>query len=138
MSLMDFYANLALVLAGKCHWHEEIAQAIAEDNKAHALSLAEGLLETAHHAERLRIVWRTLWLSTNKPYGFEILDGRMGALCARLETARSRVLNWIENSEDETLPELREEVLPYTLREGGTLFGSYAINEIVSACKIDR
>lgn len=136
--LMDFYAHLALVLAEKCRWHEEIAQAVEENNKARAQSLAEELIETAYHAESLRIAWRNLWLSTNKPYGFEILDGRMGALCARLETAHSRVLNWVQDSEDETLPELREEVLPYTLREGGTLFGSYAINEIVSACKIDR
>jgi hypothetical protein len=35
------------------------------------------------------------------------------------------------------MPELLEEVLPYTKKADGTLFGSYAVSEIVSACKID-
>lgn len=136
--LMDFYAKLARVLAGKCRWHEQIAQAVRRGERSHAQMLAEGLEGTARDAEALRVAWRSLWLSTNKPYGFEILDGRMGAVCARLETARTRVLAWAQGSEDEMLPELCEEPLPYTLREGGELFGSYAVNEIVSACKIDN
>ena len=35
-----------------------------------------------------------------------------------------------------SMPEL-EEPLPYTQRENGALTGSYAVSEIVSACKID-
>ena len=136
--LMDFYAKLARVLAGKCRWHEQIAQIVRRGERSHAQILAEELEGTARDAEALRVAWRALWFSTNKPYGFEILDGRMGAVCARLETARTRVLVWAQGSEDEMLPELCEEPLPYTLREGGELFGSYAVNEIVSACRIDN
>ena len=36
-----------------------------------------------------------------------------------------------------THTELSAPALPYTLRPDGTLFGSYAVGEIVSACKLD-
>ena len=78
-----------------------------------------------------------MWLETNKPYGFEVIDGRLGAVEARLETARVRVAAWAGGDEAELLEELLEEPLPYTQRENGALAGSYAVSEIVSACKID-
>lgn len=133
--LMSFYAKLARVLAGKCRWHEGIIQAVTENDKDRARRLAETLTKTSEDTEALRVAWRKLWLSTNKPYGFEIIDGRMGALRARLETAQSRVLTWVRGEEDETLPELHEKSLPYTLREGGELSGAYQVSDIVSACR---
>ena len=81
-------------------------------------------------------MWRRLWNTTNKPYGFEIIDGRLGAVEARLSTARDRCLDWASGGA-ETLPELYEKVLSYTRLPDGSLFGSYAVGEIVSACKID-
>lgn len=135
--LMDFYARLARVLASKCRWHEGIAQAVVQDDKPRARQLAGVLQETAEEAEGLRLAWGRLWMATNKPYGFEVLDGRMGAVCARLKTASARVLAWADGKTEDSLEELRQTPLPYTLREGGALFGSYAVSEIVSACKID-
>ncbi len=134
--LFAFYEKLAQVLAGKCRWHEQIRDAVLAEDRKTAAELVETLQKTGERAAELREIWRELWLAANKPYGFEIIDGRMGAVCARLDTAAVRVQRWI-NAEGEDLPELREEPLPYTLREGGALFGSYAIGEIVSACKID-
>lgn len=63
-----------------------------------------------------------------------IIDGRMGALRARLETAHSRVLAWAYNQADESLAELKEPVLPYLQRPGG-LAGYYGWADIVSACR---
>ncbi len=134
MKVMDFYAKLARVLAGKCRWHENIKAAVAQEDRERAQTLAENLIETSEQVEDLRLSWRELWQSTNKAYGFEIIDGRMGALRARLETAHSRVLAWVHGKADETLPELREESLPYLQRKGG-LAGCYLWSEIVSACK---
>ena len=67
--LMDFYAKLARVLAGKCRWHEQIAQIVRRGERSHAQILAEELEGTARDAEALRVAWRALWFSTNKPYG---------------------------------------------------------------------
>lgn len=135
--LMAFYASLARLLALKCGWHENIARLVLAGDREAALAEADRLESAIGEAEKLRTLWRALWQKTNKPYGFEIIDGRMGALRARLETASYRVRRWAKGDREETLPELREEPLPYTAREGGALFGSYAIGEIVSACKID-
>lgn len=136
-ALMGFYAQLARVLAGKCRWHQSISAAVAEGDRLLAARLAGELEQVEAETEELRRLWRALWLETNKPYGFEVIDGRLGAVCARLETARVRVSAWAAGDRADGLEELRETPLPYTLREGGTLFGSYAVGEIVSACKID-
>lgn len=135
--LMEFYAQLARVLADKCRWHENIAGAVARKDRAGAMELAEALRTAADNTGVLRRLWRTMWLETNKPYGFEVIDGRLGAVEARLETARVRVAAWAGGDEAELLEELLEEPLPYTQRENGALAGSYAVSEIVSACKID-
>ena len=134
--LFEFYCALARVLAGKCLWHQQIGTAVRENNKQQAAQLAESLRETREQAEKLRILWREVWQQSNKPFGFEILDGRMGAVCARMETAASRVEAWAQGNAPAPL-ELLEPTLPYTRMADGALFGSYAVGEIVSACKID-
>jgi len=113
------------------------AGAVARKDRAGAMELAEALRTAADNTGVLRRLWRTMWLETNKPYGFEVIDGRLGAVEARLETARVRVAAWAGGDEAELLEELLEEPLPYTQRENGALAGSYAVSEIVSACKID-
>lgn len=135
--LMAFYAQLAQVLAGKCRWHESIAAAVAREDRAAAGALAADLEEVERDAAELRRIWRELWMGVNKPYGFEVIDGRMGAVQARLETARTRVSAWAAGNAGERLEELREAPLPYTLREDGALSGCYAVGDIVSACKIN-
>ncbi len=134
--MLRFYALLAGTLAHKCRWHEGAAALARAGDRRGLLALSEELAAAREYAEKLRRAWRELWALTNKPYGFEVIDGRMGAVCARLDTARSRVEDWAAGG-GETLPELLEPALPYTLREGGRLFGSYAVGEIFSACKID-
>ncbi len=134
--LFDFYRQLARVLAGKCRWHEEIGPAVRQGDKQTAKELADSLQEVAADTEALRICWRTLWNSTNRPFGFEIIDGRLGAVHARLETARTVVLEWVNGGP--VPPEFLEPSLPYIRTEDGSLMGSYAVGEIVSACKINN
>lgn len=134
--LMDFYAQLARVLAGKCRWHEQIAGLVAQEDRAGAAALAASLTGVSEAVEELRRIWRELWASVNKPYGFEIIDGRMGALRARLETAQTRVAAWAAGDSGEGLEELREQPLPFR-RQGEVLAGSYLAGEIVSACRSD-
>lgn len=134
--LFSFYRQLARVLAGKCRWHERIGRAVREQDRTEAAQLTQSLRETRQEAERLRVLWRELWMQTNKPFGFEVLDGRMGAVSARLESAAARVTAWLQGKAPAP-EELLQPELPYTRRADGTLFGSYAVGEIVSACKID-
>ena len=83
-----------------------------------------------------RTAWRALWEATNRPQGFEIIDLRLGGVAARLSTAAARMRAFAAGVCAD-IPELSAPALPYTLRPDGTLFGSYAVGEIVSACKLD-
>lgn len=134
--LFSFYALLAHVLARKCAWHEQAGCAVRERNFALAAQLAGGLPETIRAVEELRNTWRALWESTNRPHGFEILDLRLGGVAARLSTAQARMQAFAAGKIDD-IPELSAPALPYTRKDTGALFGSYAVGEIVSACKID-
>ncbi|MEG0305898.1 MAG: beta-N-acetylhexosaminidase [Oscillospiraceae bacterium] len=134
--LYTFYQLLAEVLWRKSRWHEQAAICVQSADRDKAQKLAQELTDTVKAVENLREEWLALWNATNKPYGFEILDLRLGGICARLLTAQKRLAEYADGKE-ETMPELMETILPYTARADGTLFGSYAVSEIVSACKID-
>ena len=133
--LFRFYSLLARVLAGKCAWHEQAAQAVRRKDLALAARLAEALPGTIAATEALRTAWRALWEATNRPQGFEIIDLRLGGVAARLSTAAARMRAFAAGVCAD-IPELSAPALPYTLRPDGTLFGSYAVGEIVSACKL--
>ncbi len=134
--LFSFYALLAKALSHKCAWHEQAGRAVRERDFAQSARLAEALPETIRAVEELRTAWRVLWESTNRPHGFEIIDLRLGGVAARLSTARVRMEAFAAGALED-IPELSAPALPYTRRDDGTLFGSYAVGEIVSACKID-
>lgn len=134
--LFTFYALLAQALSRKCAWHEQAAQAVRGQDRALAARLAEALPEAIQAMEELRGAWRALWEATNRPYGFEIIDLRLGGVAARLSTAAARMRAFAAG-EIADIPELSSPALPYTRMADGTLFGSYAVGEIVSACKLD-
>ena len=134
--LWRFYALLADALAKKCVWHEQAARAVAAQDRALAAKLAEGLPETIDAVDALRVAWGALWNAANKPQGFEVIDGRLGWVMARLDTAKRRMLAFAAG-ECETIPELAETPLPYLLRQDGTIDGCYRVGDIFSACKID-
>ena len=134
--LFSFYALLAAALRRKCAWHEQAGRAVRTGDRALAARLAAELPETIRAVETLRGAWRDLWESTNRPHGFEIIDLRLGGVAARLSTAAARMEAFAAGTLED-IPELSAPALPYTRQEDGTLFGSYAVGEIVSACKID-
>lgn len=135
--LFRFYSLLARVLAGKCAWHEQAAQAVRRKDLALAARLAEALPGTIAATEALRTAWRALWEATNRPQGFEIIDLRLGGVAARLSTAAARMRAFGRGRLRGHPRAFPLPPWPYTLRPDGTLFGSYAVGEIVSACKLD-
>lgn len=60
----------------------------------------------------LREKHREQWFRTNKPFGWEILDIRYGGLCARIESAKWRLQDYLEGRV-EKIPELEEERLTF-------------------------
>ena len=134
--LMQFYASLANVLRVKCDWHEHSSSAVKNRDTAAAQALVDSVEDILEKLSHLKSVWRKLWESSNRTYGFEVIDLRIGGLAARFHTARERMQAFASGHTDD-IPELSETILPYIRLNNGELFGSYAYGEIVSAGKIN-
>lgn len=82
-------------------------------------------------AERIRVFhrkFRDLWLKENKPFGLEIQETRIGGVILRLESAKQRLLSYIEGKVDK-LEELEETALPRS-EENGMFW--YKYTDIIS------
>ncbi|MEG2596907.1 MAG: beta-N-acetylhexosaminidase [Oscillospiraceae bacterium] len=110
--LFDFYVKYAKVMSQKCFWHENASKCVAEKDRAMAKTLADGVPDLIDSIKKLRDVWENLWFSTNKPYGFDVIEGRLGGLIARMETARIHMAQFA-NGETDSIPGLSDEKLPY-------------------------
>jgi hypothetical protein len=62
--------------------------------------------------DALVTAWEEVWLSTNKPFGFDIVCIRVGGARARIAYAARRVTDWAEGRLAE-IPELAGERLFY-------------------------
>lgn len=56
--------------------------------------------------------YRYQWYKENKPFGFEIIDGRIGFLTNRIKTAYLTISDYIEGKID-TIQEFEEDILPW-------------------------
>ena len=135
--LFGFYAKMAELLSYKAELGIRLYEAYqSKDTGRLGALIASDLLPAQAAAEHLRDLWRRLWFSTNRPFGFEVIDIRMGGLLARLQTAQLRIeqylaheINCIEELEGERLPVLRG-------KNVSGLEGVYVWANIVTACKI--
>ncbi len=135
--LFDFYTALAHALALKCRWHAGAATAVRSRDLEKANLLAEDLAAAIDAVQALRIIWRQLWESTNKPFGFEVIDFRMGGICARLSTAAERMAAFARG-EIEDIPELSSETLIYKRGENGFVGCTNVMNELLTAARLDH
>lgn len=134
--LFDFYAALARALSLKCVWHESAAEAVRHGDREKAAELAAGLPDAVEAIEDLRIIWRQLWESTNKPNGFEVIEVRLGGVAARLATAQEKMLDFVSGETDD-IPELTEPSLICKRRPDNSIGCTNTMDEIATACTID-
>ena len=136
-TFFDFYTTLAHTLVLKCRWHEEAAIAVRTGDKEKAANLAADLPATIEAVQALRSVWRKLWESTNKPYGFEVIDFRMGGICARLSTAAERMAAFARG-EIADIPELSSETLIFKRGEDGFVGCTNVMYELLTTARLDH
>ncbi len=134
--LFDFYTALANALALKCAWHEQAGDAVRSRNRELAAALADGIPATVEALNTLRVVWRKLWETTNKPNGFEIIEVRLGGIAARMSTAGEK-MRAFALGETETIPELEEESLITKRRPNGSIICTNTMDEIATPGRID-
>ena len=135
-TLFAFYVRLAEALAAKCRLHQTAGVCVRAGDRPGAERCAALADAAREEMQALRQSWRALWYETNKVYGFEIIDLRLGGMTARLESAAERLRAFAAGGAD-TIEPLAETPLPYTALPDGALKGSYAWGEIASACKVD-
>ena len=101
-------AALCRVLSIKANMGNRTHEAYGTGDKAALSEIAE-----SEYGELLRLVrkfhdlFRTAWLTENKPQGFEVQDVRLGGLYGRIESCRKTLLAYL-GGKTETVPELDE------------------------------
>lgn len=135
--LFDFYTALAHAVSLKARYHEAVAPALRAGDREGCGRLAEDLPAVADAVEALRLVWRRLWESTNKPFGFEVIDFRMGGILARLKTAADRLAAYARGEIDD-IPELSCRTLPLKRREDNSLVCTNTMAELLTAARLDH
>ena len=135
--LFDFYTALAHAVALKARYHAQAAPVLRAGDREGCGRLAEDLPSVTDAVEALRQVWRRLWESTNKPFGFEVLDFRMGGIIARLKTAADR-LGAFARGEIDDIPELSGETFLLKRREDNSISCTNTMAELLTAARLDH
>jgi len=133
--LFDFYARLADAVYWKCVWRERAAVCIRTNNREEAVKMAELAEDCIKALQTLKGAWASLWYSTNKPFGFEVNDLRIGGQIGRFETAKIR-FGQFARGEIDTIPELLEPKLPYLRDQDGTFRCLNSWGAIATVCRI--
>ena len=87
--------------------------------------------------EALRDAWQALWFSTNKPFGYEVIDLRMGGIVARFKSAEKRMQAFAKGAIDD-IPELSSEKLPYARNPQGEIAIINRWGQLVTAGRIQH
>ena len=134
------YEAMADILADKAEVGLDIHDAYAAKDKEalkKQVAVLEGLLPKY---DALTLLWEKVWLSTNKPFGFDVISTRLGGTRGRIAYAIHRLNDYIEGRVDE-LPEVAAEQLFFDGRETDLIDGSAQLcacnwARIATACPI--
>lgn len=109
--VFDVPQKLCAVLSKKTELAQKLQSAYLKGERQVLAELAEKLLPELHErVEALRTAHRSQWFRTYKPFGWEVIDGRYGGLEARIQSAMTRLEDYLEGRVAK-LEELEEERL---------------------------
>jgi hypothetical protein len=111
--LFDTQAKLCDVLAVKYELGVKTRRAYQSGDKAALLALAkENYAAIEKLIPKLIDAAREQWYSESKPYGFDLIERKLGGLLARTTSCKQRITDYA-NGKIDSIPELSEEILPY-------------------------
>ena len=119
-------AALCDVLSIKAELGVKTRAAYKNGDKAELLRLAkEDYTQLDKKIKALHKAFSKQWYIDNKPSGFEVHDGRMGALIQRVLSCKTRLIEYAEGKLDK-IDELEVEILPFGNGKGESIsFGCY-------------
>lgn len=110
------YKNLSLlcsVLELKTTLGMDARKAYKEGDKETLKKIAKDIIpETVRRLEIFNESMREQWMRENRPFGFDVVDGRAGYLRSRLNTAKIEIEQYL-NGELDKIEELETEILKY-------------------------
>ena len=133
--MFRFYHQLAVVLALKASLSPWISEAYHEKNRENLQKALEMIQRYQQELQHLHQSHRDLWFEWNRPFGFEVIDLRYGALSKRAEMAQWRLQNYLDGHITR-LPELEMPLLPVDDPSSVGSLGRNLFHGIYSASKI--
>ena len=116
--VFELMAKLCAVLELKADLGLRLAAAYREGKRdilGHITSVE--LVDLSRRLEMLRLCHYKLWMQTNKPFGWEVLDIRYGGLAARISSTAARIMDYLEGRVS-CLDELEAERLLFNGKPG--------------------
>lgn len=110
--LFEYHKILVDVLYRKCDIGIRLTAAYKANDKAAMTAVCAELDELLAQYKRLHSAAADMWYRNNKPFGFEILDHRLGGMESRISRAKTRTEEYLTGKID-SIPELEEERLWY-------------------------
>ena len=111
--------------------NEEVRNAYKENNKAEMIVLAKAVSDLIPMYKETFKKQSRLWNLTNKAFGFEITERRIGGILLRLEVVCEKLSDWA-SGKLEIIEELEEEVLWYGGKDSeGMLLPAHFVTEIL-------
>lgn len=111
--LFQYYSVLGELLAEKAELGQNIYRAYHQEDRETMEGLCVLLGRCADQAEQLKDMRETIWFEECNPFGFEVLDIRLGGIAVRMKSAAKRLRKWMDK-ETERLEELEEPRICYT------------------------
>lgn len=108
--VFETLSRLCLVLEDKSSLGVELTVAYKGEDRETLKLLVKKAEDIAQKTDEFRKTMRRQWFAENKSFGWEVLDIRLGGVCARLESVRQRVTDYLEGRIS-CLEELEEERL---------------------------
>jgi len=118
-----FYENFARVLEIKATLGIDIREAYLEGNKETLSECVHIIDEYIKRVSDFHASYEEQWFAENKPFGFEVMDIRMGGLIQRAKSCKNRILKYT-SGEIKEIPELTQPIL----NKGSGMFWSRMVS----------
>lgn len=116
--LIEYHRQMAKVLYEKCDIGIRLTDAYLKNQRDELQKCVADLRELYDDFKVMHEMAAQVWYKSNKPFGFEVMDHRLGGLETRILRAEQRVLAYL-NGDIESVPELEEPRLYYTMPGSG-------------------
>lgn len=113
LELFLYYEKLAEVLSIKADLGVRLKTSYEASDLLTLKTICEKEIpDTIENLKVMKTLREDLWMSDAKPWGYELMDVKLGGVITRLESTKRRVLNYLDGKIP-CLEELEEKRLPY-------------------------